>query len=260
MITTKELNGPGIILDSLPRTGSTTIATLLGSHPDVRCVMEPFHPLRFGGSFHGMARDSASLASTMGLLWSKWNLVKHVWESEDRWPFRDRPFLNEEILFHARKVILLRRRNLLQRYVSGVISKHIHYWIGPRDTFETRLRYVTISALDHDLVRRQLIEDSEAIEKRIAFLESHSIPHLEIVYEDLFEVNVGWAKRIEQFNGLFAVLGYAPLDTKFFLEHCSKWLDPAVYKWASPETYRHVSGIEELDRAVGADGTGWLFK
>src|ERR1700690_3290485 len=104
------------VIDSLPRTGSTTLARLLNCHPDIRCLIEPFHPL-YHGHFHVMAMQAKSVEPVLNLIRHRWNGIKHVWEVRDDWPFRDHPELNEAVALNADRIICLERRNLLRRYV-----------------------------------------------------------------------------------------------------------------------------------------------
>ncbi len=174
------------VIDSLPRSGSTTLARLLSCHRDVNCVIEPFHPLRHGGDFHRMSLRRGSVTPALDLIWHRWNGIKHVWEASNGWPFQQKPELNEEIALSAEAVILIERRNYLRRYVSGVISKQLGFWVGTKQEFDARLETAPLPELEPGFVRNELAKDKGGFESLRAALVKRGIPALHITYEDLF--------------------------------------------------------------------------
>src|SRR5271169_3144199 len=100
----------GFVIDGPTRTGSTTLAALLNCHPEINCLIEPFHPRRYGGQFHGMAIERRKIQPVLDLIWCRWTCIKHVWEPNG-WPFPENPELNDAVIGEAKGVLFLTRRN-----------------------------------------------------------------------------------------------------------------------------------------------------
>src|SRR5262245_4712708 len=99
---------PRFVIVSLPRSGSTTLARLLNCHEQVRCLIEPFHPRRYGGRFHSLAVNR-SVRHTLAAIWTEWNGIKHVWDTRG-FPFFRRTELNNDVILQAGcKIVLLVR-------------------------------------------------------------------------------------------------------------------------------------------------------
>jgi len=249
----------GFVIDGLPRTGSTTLTQLLNCHPGICCLMEPFHPKRYGGQFNRMARDAGSVEPVLNLIWRRWNGLKHVWEPAG-WPFQQNPELNAGIVLHAAKVVFLRRRNLLRRFVSGFISKQLRFWVGTREEFLARLESIQIAELDPLYVREQIGQDHAAVETRLRLLERHGVPFLSLYYEELYGEDADPDRQRQVLNRVLEFLGFDPLPEEIFANGCARLLDPAQYRWSSADVYRLVPGIEDVERQAGSDATGWLFR
>ncbi len=249
----------GFVIDSLPRTGSTTLARLLSCHPDIRCLIEPFHPRRYDGQFFRMALEAGTAAAALNLIWHRWSGIKHVWDASQGWPFRSRPEVNDSIVLEAGHVIFLERRNLLRRYVSEAISQQLDFWIGTQQQFRARLENVQLRELDPAAVLQELHKDKAAVERRLQLMEEHNVPMLRLFYEDIFEEGVAAGPQFAIMNNILGFLGFPDVSEHTFMQQWAPLLDRSTYRWASPEIYRMVPAIESLEREVGSDETGWLF-
>jgi LPS sulfotransferase NodH len=249
----------GFVIDSLPRTGSTTLANLLNCHSQIRCLIEPFHPRRYGGHFRQMALRAGSVDPALNLLWHRWQGIKHVWEASRGWPFPDNWEFNDAIVLRARCVLYLQRRNLLRRYISSLISRQLKFWIGTRQEFVARLESVQLCELDPVLVRQEIANDRAASESRLALLHRHGITMKHIFYEDFLGEDVTSPQQFAMINAIIEFLGYEPITEAVFATKCALLLDKSSYQWASPEIYRLIPGIHRLEREVGSDETGWIF-
>jgi LPS sulfotransferase NodH len=247
------------VIVSLPRSGSTTLARLLDSHDDVRCIVEPFHPHRYGGHFHQFARRR-SVGAAFSAIWAQWTAVKHVWDLNG-FPFFGRPELNDETLIHAGcRVILLVRRNILRRIVSQHLSRQTRYWIGPREGFIAKLSDTSVVALDPWRVCLDIRAEQEALASQTKFLAEHDIPFLRLDYEDLFRPGASVSDQASVLNDMLSFVGLAPFDRDGFIEKCTSHLDRNKNQWATEEVYRRIPDIERLEDAAGSDITGWLFR
>jgi hypothetical protein len=256
---TNGLDGRGFVIDGLTRTGSTTLTRLLNSCTEVQCLMEPFHPKRYGGHFYRMAIASDSVGPALNLIWHRWAGIKHVWET-DGWPFLIKPELNNGVVLSANKVLYLQRRNLLRRCISSLISKQLRFWVGTKQEFVARLEQTQLCELRPDLVLSMVRKDKEAAERRLWLLNAHSIPFKTIVYENMYGETISLEDQRQLLNEILVFLGLAPVDSERFVRHGAAILDPRQYRWGSEDIYRRIPGIEIIEREVGSDETGWLFK
>lgn len=249
----------GFIIDSLPRTGSTTLARLLNCHPEIKCLVEPFHPRRYDGQFHAMALQASSVEPALNLIWHRWNGIKHVWDAFRSWPFPENPKLNDGIIREAGHVILLERRNLLRRYVSGMISMQLDFWIGTQQQFRARLENAQLKELNPANVLRELKKDRAAAEQRLKFVQSEGVPSMHLFYEDLFEVGITTQQQFETMSSILRFLGFSEVSESAFRNEWVPLLDRDTYQWASADVYRMIPGIEDLEREIASDEVGWLF-
>jgi LPS sulfotransferase NodH len=234
------------ILHSLPRTGSTTLARVLNCHPELGCVVEPFHPKRYDGFFNQLALEEGSLESAVAMIARRWAGLKHVFDGANGWPFNRRPALNEQLLFLADKVILLKRRDCVSRYLSDHIAKHLGFWIGSREEFLTRLQRVQVPALDPLDVRRRIEFDLETMENRDRLVERAGIEAQTIWYEDLFRDD-GYIAR-EDLDRITSFLGVRPFSPQEFATEIVAASEPLVYRWAS--SHAAIANYNELKAAV----------
>jgi hypothetical protein len=249
----------GFVIDGLTRTGSTTLAALLNCHPDIRCLIEPFHPRRFDGQFHAMAMAGQSVGPVLELIWYRWVGIKHVWESTG-WPFAENPKLNDEVVLGAKKVIFLRRRNLLRRSISSLISRQLRFWVGTREELYARLENVQLRNVTPDVVIAELKRDQEAIQRRLLLFLQHNVEAMHLFYEDLYAEDITIRQRVATINDILGFLGFAAIGEDVFQGEWAHWVDPNIYRWSSADLYRRIPGIQNIENAVGCDETGWLFR
>jgi hypothetical protein len=248
------------VIDSLPRTGSTSLASILWCHPDIRCLIEPFHPHRYRGLFHRMALERHSVNPVLSLIWRRWTGIKHVWEANG-WPFADCPELNDEIVIGPdTKVLFLRRRNLLRRVISGLVSRNLKFWMGTRQEFHQRLRDARFRELNTEFVLKQIRQDQAAVARRLQTFAEHRVKMMPLYYEDLFDDQTPTAARLARINSIITFLGFNPVTQDAVLDKWMRQLDPDVNRWASPETYRLIPGIERIENEAGSEENGWLFR
>jgi hypothetical protein len=250
----------GFVIDSLPRTGSTTLSQLLSCHPEVTCLDEPFHPRRYGGQYHRMSETTGSVGPALNLIWHRWTGIKHVWESPTMWPFIARPELNEQVLSEASRVLLLSRRNLLRRYVSHAICRQIRFWIGTRTEFLSRLDNVQLQELDCNLILHDIERSKEAIARRILFCKTKGVPYLHLEYEQLFAGKTEERNWITAFNVIFEFLGVRQVSLNDLGHRWRDYLNPDIYQWATEDVYRAIPNIDEVEGRLGSDDNGYLFR
>jgi hypothetical protein len=249
----------GFIIDSLPRTGSTSLVRLLNCHPDIHCLVEPFHPRRYNGEFHRMALRSNSVAPVLDLIWQRWNGIKHVSVGTTGFPFSQTPELNDEILLETNRVIVLERRNLLRRYISEQVCRRLGFWIGTRQEFLARLGATRPEKINPAVALEEIEKDKAAMAKRVRFLVDHRVPMMRIAYEDLFGEQIARSHQYEILTGLVGFLGFRDIPVEEFSSSWSSYLDTRTYQWCSRDIYLTIPGIKELDQAIGSEDIGRLF-
>ncbi len=249
----------GFVIDSLPRTGSTTLANLLSCHPDIKCLVEPFHPRRYNGQYYRMAMQTKSVEPALNLIWHRWNGIKHVWVGPTGFPFPQNPELNNGIVLAASHVIFLERRNLLRRYVSSMISRQLDFWIGTRQEFQARLENIQLRELEPSTVLQEIKKDKAATEQRLELLRAHNLPCMHLIYEELFGEQVSYSMQFGMLNSILTFLGFREISEDEFNQKWMSLLDKNTYQWSSADVYRMIPGVEHLEREIGSDEFGWLF-
>jgi hypothetical protein len=257
-----DVSGRRFVVVSLPRSGSTTLARLLNCHDDISCLIEPFHPSRYGGAFRRASGDARSLDAVLELIWQKWNGIKHVWEPNG-WPFEVAPELNDRIICGPnRGVILLMRRNLLRRAVSHSICRQTQFWIGTTADFMAHLQGVELRALSAQAVRLEIRRDRNAIDRCAQSLSAanNNGRVLSLFYEDVFREEASEDERLALMNRVLAFLEAQPITHEAFMKAWHRHFEPARYRWSSREVYERIPGIQRVEDEVGSDETGWLFR
>ncbi|HEX3683713.1 MAG TPA: hypothetical protein VHU83_14350 [Bryobacteraceae bacterium] len=256
----QETHRSGFVIDAMARTGSTTLVRLLNSHPDIRCLMEPFHPNRYEGQFHRMAIRARSVKPALDLIWYRWTGLKHVWEAESGWPFSHNKKFNDEIVLYASRVVFLRRRNLLRRLVSSFMSRQLNFWVGTQREFRARIEAVPLKELNLESVLQQIKTDQAAINERLELLQHHGIATMQLCYEDFYRREASSSAQLAMVNSILGFLRVQEISQEAFAKDWAPFFDSDAYQWASPETYLLIPGIEAIDREVGSDETGWLLR
>jgi hypothetical protein len=109
-------------------------------------------------------------------------------------------------------------------------------------------------------VKTAMMDDAAAMKQRLQLLTEHRIPIFEVSYEELYDNDSTFEEKLHILNKLFVFLGVNELRDNGLNAECHKLFDPAIYRWASADTYKFIPGIERIERDVGCDETGWLFK
>jgi hypothetical protein len=241
---------------SLPRTGSTNLARLLSLHPDGSCLIEPFHPRRYSGQYASVAQDWQGLIECLQLISYRWRGIKHVCEA-DGFPFRDPSFNLDMLRISGRKTIFLKRNNLLQRAVSNWISRHTHFWMGSVDQFRDHFTRTKLPTISLDEIRRQVMADQRFNSECVQILASREIDSYVVVsYEELFERG---ALPRDLLQRIFTFLSLEVGEASNLWSEGSKLFDFPSNRYATPEIYRAIPGIEEVEAALAGPDNGRLF-
>jgi hypothetical protein len=253
-------SGSRFVILSLPRSGSTSLARLVNAHPGIRCLFEPFYIRNYGGKYHALVNDAPTVDSALDSIWREWNGIKHVWQSFG-WPFYDRPEIEDRIaLAPGHRVIYIMRRNLLRRWVSTYLARQMEFWVGTREQFYARLATFQVPAVDVEEAREEIASDRAAMEHRLQSLRSRRTGAMVLYYEDVYREEASEMERFAFTNRVLGFLDFSPVTLEMFRADFQQHLNPDIYRWASPELYRRIPGIERIEEECGSDQTGWLFR
>jgi hypothetical protein len=233
------------------RSGSTSFVRALERHPRVRVLNEPFsetfnewHPHH--PDYHSVVTDPASLDRYVRDMYAECNGIKVLSYQ------RSRELYEHLLRSPDRRVILMRRANLLQSVVSMMVSEQTdvwHSWDVERPIEEL---YAQLRPLDADDVRSRM----NVLADEIAFYDrvlDDRIPAdvLKLTYEDVY---LGGRGR----DFLDEATRFLDLDPVAD-EEADALLDPARTKLNSRESYAFVPNAAAIDAALGSDTTGWLL-
>ncbi len=192
-------------------------------------------------------------------LWHLRNGFKHVW-GLDGWPFAGQPEFNDYVLTRAPKtVVLLHRRNLLQRIVSDDISHQSNLWHVERGEERAQLSNHSFEPLDKAAIRRRLEVERHAFSDVQKRLDQARVPYKIVSYEELF----GDGSESENLSVLGEVIGFItkrPFRRERLAHKALDIMDPTKSRLNSIETYEHVPLIHEIEEQFGCAETGYLFR
>lgn len=259
--STSHTDYPGsrFVIFSLARTGSTTLALLLNCHKHITCFIEPFNPDHYKGQYHQLAVKS-SVETALETLWPRCNGFKHVWYP-DGWPFREKPSLTRDIVLNPQyRILFLLRRNLLQRVVSNMVSEQLDFWFGTRAEYARRISNAKLTPLDPELVRGRIQSDVAAMKYWHSAFEHAESDVMTLHYEDFYAPESTDTERLAAINAILTFLRFERITAERFKTSYADHITPHVHKWATPDIYSRIPGIDLIEGEVGSDETGWLFR
>jgi hypothetical protein len=250
------------LIFSLSRSGSTTLGEILQCHPQVRYAFEPFNSDTNLGKIYGPGIvNRATLEAALSELWKKHNGIKHVWNRYG-YPFEkspDKQLLNHHLLEVCNaKVIFLKRRNALKRIVSDELSHQSRKWHSSAGAREAHLRY-DFRPLDIKRIQSSLRQEFETVASYRESLIYRRVPFIDLWYEDLYgeeELPITAPAKVRE---IICFLGLPQFDEGSWAQVMSL-LDPQQTKVNSRETYLRIPNIDEVERVLGSEETGWLFR
>jgi hypothetical protein len=234
------------------RCGSTTLARALERHPDVRILNEPFNSnfttYRPGSrDYLALVTDDRSMDEQLAHMFEEHDGVKTL-GYQIPWELSAHMLRNAE-----RRVIFLKRLNVLQTVVSGLISQQTGIWHS-WDVDDTTDMEGPLEPLSIDFVRGGVADVAEEIAYFDEVVASRTGPTLVLTFDELY----GGTREDRRHNlaRTFDFIGAeAPPP-----DETDGLLDPAQTKLNSAETYLRLPNAREIDAALGNDETGWLFR
>ena len=242
------------ILFAQARSGSSNLLRALWLHPDVRAADEPFHAkhhVYYPGEpqYISRIRDVPSLEQQLTELFAKYNGFKTL---DYQLPTDIYAHL---LLKPEMRVIDLRRRNLLQRVVSGFIAEQTGIWQSNVPKDQRVIAYKTLQPIEiRALKKRMRHEDQRRQYYQRVLSKKPSSLCLHVEYESLYTTEL--EQNRQAMRAVFAFLGLSLPDSP----KLDALLNPGVAKINSADMYAFLPNAEEIDRKLGSDRTGWLLK
>jgi hypothetical protein len=240
------------------RSGSTTLMYVLNLHSQIKCAFEPFS-VEAGHS--QPVADVNALKQALAKLWLEYSGIKHV-ATPDGWPFEDGT-LNWALLDERDcDFVFLTRRNGLRRLVSSELARQTniyHFWTSQqRDKF----RSFRFEPLDIARIAADLEKDRRFVDECRLRLRARRAHYCELEYESILGPQAKFQDQLRTINQLLNFLGCAPFDEASQPDELARLLSSGAGTTASdsPEVYHEVPNIDEVEKTLGSDQNGWLFK
>jgi len=246
------------LLFCLPRTGSTTLLKIINLWPGVECVNEPFSP-DCDPRIKRRASNIPELRAAIKHIWSQRAGFKHV-ANWDGWPFGNQDLTHELLRMVDRcNIVFLTRVNLLRRNVSYELARQSKVWHFWTEKDKTRSRTTVYHALDCSTLRSQMNRDIKFMRDCRQTLDSVGIRYLEVPYESLFVPDIGYKRQLAAVQQVTSFLGLAREGSVLRSGKIYELLRANPTVTASHQYYRRIPNVEEIERSLGSNDTGWLF-
>ncbi len=249
--------GLHFIVYASARTGSTSLRLALDCYRGIYCANEPFNE-DVPGNVRGRISDLASLKRETERLWRHYNGIKHIWQP-DRSRFSDPAMEDYLLTAAAERIVFLNRRNLLQRIVSTQMSEQNRVWQMWGEQSRGKIMAHHYEPLDKAALRTELQAEREASMRVRQRLQQSGRPYMDLWYEDLFG-SQSREQKLHALGGVFAFVTGRPFQRALLRPNASKLLDADTNKVNSPQTYRLVPAIDEIEDEFGSEETGFLFR
>lgn len=242
-----------LIVFAHARSGSTSLIGALGEHPELELLAEPFNS-DHASWWHGHREyrqrvvDEATLNTVLGEIFAAYDGFKTLTSQLPE------PLNRSMLLAPDRKLVFLRRRNLLRAVVSNLLGHETKLWhleLAQKPVVEyfSELRPLSVETVGGWLGHE--VETVGAYAEMLAGLPPDRC--LNLFYEDLFLAPP--AERQARLDRVFAFLDLDPLPAGA----ADRYLDPARARLNTEETYALVPNLREIDDALGSDEHGRLF-
>ena len=237
-----------VLIFAFPRTGSTTLAESLGLFWLVDKILEPFNETDGYTAGREPVSDRDSLFQVLDEISGNGiNVVKHL-------NIQLSKELNCFLLEYGFKHILyLWRRNTLKRAVSNEISFQAKEWRRDRE----KILNTEYQPLDIEKLRGNISWYKSEVKFYRDYLESRGLPYKEIVMEDFYQKSM---EEKERFIVSLARMYFPIKGLSYSRKGLIELLSPEVSRLNSRVTYKMIPNIEEVERELGSEENGFLFK
>lgn len=228
------------VLFTWTRTGASNLSEILDLHPQINYNAEPFHP-KLGIKLD--ANDIGGLDSTLHAIWTEHNLIKHNHGLSK--------LLNEHLLRSSDAIILLWRKNALQRAVSLQMAIQSKVWgILDQPDSKEKFRKHDFTAIPIDVLRKEIEQYLSEVDYYKDFLVNNDLGFMEIAYEEIYSTNRSNQDKFETINSIFNFLGVDTTLDETIKKEIVWRLDPLNTKQSSIDMYNRVPNANEIDKEL----------
>ncbi|MDD5193684.1 MAG: glycosyltransferase, partial [Candidatus Nanoarchaeia archaeon] len=248
-----------IIIFGHPRSGSNSLVDILCLNPHIKIFSEPFNPEVLSIVRPELIprlqeiKNVSDVENFLKEIYSNYNGIKTFTQNMS-------VNINKYLLLNPKnKIVFLTRNNLLKFAVSYEISLKTNIWRADKND-PLKIDKV-LEKISEDIPIKNLEKNIKEIKNHIKFyknlLKENQKEYFELFYEDLFEEDIPFEKKLEKINELFKFLGYSEIKE---CEEIREILNPNYRKINSNKTYRLIPNIEEIEKNLGNKENGYLFK
>jgi|SRR3989344_366890 len=219
-----------------PRSGSTSLARVLGLSKDVKMAIEPFHPDYSiwnpkERDYSKIIKNPKSLDKALNELFSKYSAIKVL-----DYQFPEKIYF-EMLKRKDLKIIFLRRKNLLAAAISNLVAEQTSEWHKTKNKeIYNRLKPISIKKITNWI--KYVKETTKTYQ---TYLKRHRKGEfLELYYEDLYSNT--YNKNLETINNICALLTISP-PPKTAIE---KYMNPSNAKINYNNIYRNIPNYKEI--------------
>ena len=237
------LNSNKFVIFANARSGSTSLAKLLGSSEDVQMSIEPFHPSYSdwnpGERNYAEFIDSAQKMNTaLEEIFEKYSAIKVLQHQ-----------FSKEIYFQMLKtkdlkILFLTRDNLIELAISRLVAGQTSIW-QKEDLKENEI-FTKLTPIDLDEIQEMIEYISELVEIYTKFLkENREGEYLHLKYESLYssdmEQNMSRIAEICEFLGV-------KLPSRVNIE---KYMLPSNAKINYANVYKNIPNLAQIEARFG---------
>ena len=233
------------IILAIARSGSTSLARVLGKSKDVKLAIEPFHPdyskwYPDEPDYSKQVTDEASLDKIADELFNRFTAFKTLNYQLDT-------ELYEHLMLRPHlKVILLYRKNILESALSAEIGKQTNAWHKNELNKEAKKAYDNLKPIDIDFVRKNIEYSTSQHAEFIDFLKKNKAgDYLEIYYEGLYSED--FEKNLKTITKICKFLNVAVPDKKYIDEYMKVSNSKINYK----EQLKMIPNYNEIMKEFG---------
>lgn len=246
------MNDKKILLFAHPRSGSTTLMNVLNVHKDINIMHEPFNEERENWyednkNYLNETKTIEDLDRVLEEIHEKHNGFKHL-------SYQLPEDLTEHLLTKkGYSVIFQQRKNHLQGMVSAFIAEQTNIWQS--EDVGKHKEPSSLKSLDIGKIKKEIeyLKHDLALFKNM--LQKAGTPLFEISYED-FLVE-GEEDKLRKLEEVFSFLDLEfPNDE---VEEIKRLISPKR-KIANDNIYNLVPNIQEIEKELGSEEDGFLFK
>jgi hypothetical protein len=242
-----------LLLVAHPRSGRSNIHEILQMHPALEICDEPFNENRVSWAldnenYRGRVNSWKSLEAVLEEIFRNSNGLKLLsYQLREEWVTRliERPDF---------RVLFVRRRNLLQSVVSGLIAEQTGLWHRWDTNQAVESHYIGLEPVDTQTVEAGIRELARELRWLEAAVDRRTDGRTHrLLHEELFFADRGTQSRA--IGDLWSFCGVEAIDS----DRIDYLLRPERSKLNSAATYRLLPNADEIERACGSDETGHLF-